>query len=58
MLGELQKPQALRTGREVGVVKELPAQGFAQLRRESTLSMTGNKRHIVSGPSGYGAPAR
>lgn len=32
MLGELQKPQALCTGKEVGVVKKLTSEGFTLLR--------------------------
>lgn len=58
MLGELQKPPALCTGREAGVVKELMSEGFSPLRRECTLSLTGRKRHILRGLSRYTAPAR
>lgn len=58
MLGELQKPPALCTGREAGVVKELMSEGFSQLRWECMLSLAGKKRDILRGLSRYTAPAR
>lgn len=53
MLGELQKPQALRTGKEVGVVKKLTSEGFTQLR--SAVYFVSEGRDIFTGLSGYAA---
>lgn len=50
MLGELQKPQALCTGKEVGVVKKLTSEGFTLLR--SGVYFVSEGRDIFKGLSG------
>lgn len=50
MLGELQKPQALCTGKEVGVVKKLTSEGFTLLR--SGVYFVSEGRDIFRGLSG------